>query len=542
MRFTISHTFRFTVTLLLLSTSIFSFAQKKVKVEAESMRSLTRDGQQVVRYLRNVNILHQGTTMTCDSAYLTKKEDIIEAYGHVVVTKEDTKLFGDFLYYDGNSSTGRVTGKEVKMIQKDASLVTDVIYFNTKSNSAYYLTTGVLTNPENRLISKRGYYYSQTKKYYFADSVEMEGKDGRMYTDSLEYSTQDEVVSFYGPTRIYNKENYVYCEKGWYNRKNEQSNFFNNAFIDNGAQKLYGQDIFYDKRNKNSRIIGQVAIVDTTRKVTIYGGKANYWGAKKEAEVLDNPLLIMDSGGDTLFLKSDIFLVNTIPDNTLPDSSYRIIKAVGAVKYFKKDLQGMCDSLLYNTKDSTISFFVDPIIWNVNNQITADFIKTYTTIGNKIRKMDFVGSAFIASQEDSISFNQIRGKSMTAHFKDGKMSKLDVKGNGQAVYFLRDEGRIAAVNKSESSDLTATFKLNTITRKTEISRISFIVKPVSAFYPIEKVDYEEITLKGFRWLEKSRPKSKFSIIPLGLDLVLTDAKPWFKRDIVSIYNKNKKNF
>ena len=142
----------------------------------------------------------------------------------------------------------------------------------------------------------------------------------------------------------------------------------------------------------------------------------------------------------------------------------------------------------------------------------------------------FDGNAFSVQQEDSINFNQIRGKSMIAFFVKGQLDKLDVKGNGQAVYYLRDEGVIAAVNKAESTDLSARFK------KSKISKISFTLKPVSTFYPIEKVDYEEITLKGFQWLEDSRPKSKFEIIPKGLDLVLTDRKSWFKRDIKSIYS------
>ena len=489
------------------------------------MKPLTLEGFQVFRYLRNVNILHQGAVMNCDSAYVNKKQNVVEAYGHVVVTKDDNKLYGDYLHYDGNSSVGKVTGKEVKMVQKDASLVTDVIYFNTKLSSAYYLTTGVLTNPDNKLKSTRGYYYSQTKKYSFADSVEMVGKDGRLYTDSLEYNSQNEIVSFYGPTRIYREENYVYCEKGWYDRKNNQSQFFNNAFVEKGAQKIYGQDIYYDKVKGYARIIGQVAIVDTSRKVTIYGGKANYWDDRKEAEVIENPLMVMDSGVDTLFLRSDKFFVKTIADSTLADSSYRIIKALGTVKFYKTDLQGICDSLLYNTKDSTISFYVEPVLWNVNNQISADFIKTYTTVGNEIRRMDFEKNAFITSQEDSISYNQIRGKNMIAYFTQGKMSKLDVKGNGQAVYFLRDEGVIAAVNKSESSDLVVFLRQN------KISKIAFNLKPISALYPIDKVDYEEITLKGFRWRDELRPKSNLSIIPKGLDLVLTDAKPGFKRDV-----------
>jgi lipopolysaccharide export system protein LptA len=527
-----NYTLRVSVTVLLFIAAFSAFAQneKGIQVKAESMKSLIREGQQVARYLGNVNILHQGTVMTCDSAYLTKKLNVVEAFSHVVVTKEESKLYGDFLYYDGNTSTGKVSGKEVKMIQKDASLVTDVIYFDTKLNSAHYLTYGILKNIDNTLKSKRGYYFSKTKKYYFAGSVEMQGKDGSLNTDSLEYGTQDEVVYFYGPTRIYNKESYVYCEKGWSNRKNDQSNFFNNALIEKGAQKLYGQDVFYDKRNGYAKIVGQVAMVDTTQKVTVYGGRANYWDIKKEAEVLDNPLLVMASKDDTLFLKAEKFLVNTFLDSSLRDSTYRIVKAIKSTKFYKRDLQGVCDSLIYNTKDSTISLFVSPVLWSETNQLTADFIKAYTTTGNKLRKMDFEGTSFITSQEDSVNFNQIRGKTMFGYFTDGKLSKLDVKGNGQAVKFLRDEGIIAAVNKAESSDLIVRFKENTI------SKISFIMKPVSTFYPIKKVDYEEITLKDFRWLDDKRPKSKLDIIPKGLNLVLTDAKPWFKRDIVKSLN------
>jgi len=139
--------------------------------------------------------------------------------------------------------------------------------------------------------------------------------------------------------------------------------------------------------------------------------------------------------------------------------------------------------------------------------------------------MDFNGSAFITSQEEGVNFNQIRGKKMVSSFINGKLVKLDVTGNGQVVYFLRDQGELTAVNKSESSNLVARLKDG------KLSRISFKINPVSTFYPIKKVDYEEITLKGFKWLDEKRPKDKFSIIPKGLDIVLTDSKPWFHKDI-----------
>ncbi len=532
----LNHMNWFAVSALLLFFGLASFGQteKGIQVKAESMKSLVRDGQQVARYLGGVTALHEGATMECDSAYLIRKQNILEAYGHVVIIKEDNTLYGDYLHYDGNSSSGKVSGKEVKLVQKDANLVTDVIYFNTKSNSAYYLTKGVLTNPENKLISLRGYYFSRLKRYNFSGHVEMEGKDGRLFTDSLEYDTEKEVVYFYGPTRIYNKDSYVYCERGWYNRKNGQSNFFSNAFMHNKANKVYGEDIYYDKPKGFTRIVDKVAIVDTTNKVTVYGGRASYWDIEKKAVIEKEPLLLAVSENDTLFLRSDNMLLNSYPDNNLPDSVYRLVRALGKVTYFRKDLQGRCDSIVYNTKDSTVSFFVEPVLWSENNQMTADFIKGYSSKDNKLRRMDFEGNAFSVAQEDSINFNQIRGKVMVAHFVKGQLDRLDVKGNGQAVYFLRDQGVIAAVNKAESSDLVARFK------NRKVTRITFQVKPVSTFYPIEKVEREEITLKGFHWLDNIRPKNKFEIIPKGLDITLTDAKPWFKRDVESYYIENAK--
>lgn len=528
-----NHKHWFAVFALLLINCTIAFTQEKtsVSVTGDVLRNLVKDGQQVFRYLNNVNILHQGTVMTCDSAYLYRKKNTVEAYGHVVVIKEDGKLYGDHLLFDGNTSLGKVTGKEVKLIQKNSTLVTDIIYFNTKTNSAYYLTKGVLTDPDNKLISQSGYYFSKQKRYNFTGNVEMEGKDGRIITDSLEYDITNEVISFYGPTRIYNEDNYVYCEKGWYNRKNGQSNFFTNAFMQQKANKVYGEDIFYDKANGFVRIVDKVAIVDTTNKTTIFGGKATYWNKEKKAIVEKDPLLLMVSENDTLFLRSDKMLLNSYSDNSLPDSVYRIVRALGKVAYYKTDLQGLCDSIIYNTKDSTASFFSKPVLWSDNNQITADFIKGYSSKDNKIRRMDFDGNAFSVAKEDSVHYNQIKGKSMVAFFSKGQINRLDVKGNGQTVYYLRDEGVIAAVNKAESSDLTAYF------RNRKPSRITFKVKPISVFYPIEKVDKEEVTLKGFRWLDNIRPKSKFEIIPKGLNLVLTDAKPWFKRDVKSYYKE-----
>ncbi|MHC1704031.1 MAG: OstA-like protein [Tenuifilaceae bacterium] len=506
-----------------------SFAQKKeIAVTSDgSMKNVTRNGRQVIRYNDNVKISHEGATMYCDSAYLLKKDGLVEAFSHVKIVKDETTLYGDYLYYNSNTSTGKITGREVKMIQKDATLTTDIVHFNSKNNSAFYTTGGILLNKDNNLKSKRGYYYSDKKKYYFSGNVELVSKDGKVLTDSLVYGSETNIANFFGPTRIYNEDNFVYCENGWYDRENDQSNFSKNAYIITKEQKIYGQDIFYDKKNKYSKIVGQVAIFDSTRNITIFGGKANYWDDKGEAEVTDNPLIVLADNNDTLFLKANILLLKTIKDNSMPDSLYRIMRALGAAKFYKSDVQGLCDTLIYDTKDSTISMISNPVLWNDKNQITANFIKAFLTAENKIKRMEFEGSPMMSSKEDKIWFNQIKGKSMVAKFQNGKINKLDVTGNGQTVYFVRDNGIVVTVNRVESSDLTVSFKNN------NPSRIIFKTKPVSTLYPISKVDMEDVVLKGFKWLDDYRPKSKLDIIPKGVNIDIMNQKPLVLRKMVA---------
>lgn len=509
---------RYIICVLLICLSLSALAQKtQIKQrKADLMNGFKNSrGEQVIRYTGNVEFDIDGTRLFADSADLNKVNNTLEARGDVIIQQEKTRLYGDFLFFDGKKSTGRLYGREVKMVDDKNVLITDLLNFNSKNKSAFYTTGGRITNEDNTLESIRGYYFSQKKKFYFAGNVDMNGKDGHIRTDSLEYSSDQELAYFYGPTRIANDDNFVYCEKGWYNRQLEQSNFTQNAYIINGSQMFYGQNIYYDKKNGYARAIGEVAVVDTVQKITIYGGKANIWDKKKEAEVTENPLLVMQSDGDSLFLRSDLMIIQNIPDSTLPDSSYRLMKAIGDVKFFRGDIQGISDSMYYNSKDSTMSMFSSPILWNENNQITATFIKAYTK-KNKINRMDFDGSALISSQEESDKFNQVKGKNMIAHFTNGRLSKLDVKGNGQTVYYIRDEGELSAVNKAESSDLTVFIHDN------KISKILFLKKPIATLYPVDKVEPEEVTLKGFKWLADKRPASRETIIPKGLKFIQTD--------------------
>lgn len=479
------------------------------------MKNLNILGQKIIRYIDNVRFLYDNTRIVCDSAYYNADGNWFDAYGNVVISKEKTKIYGDKLHFDGNTSVGELSGKQVRLVEEDALLVTNNLRFNSKTNYVYYIGGGVLTSKDSKLTSKRGYYDRGRSSFAFAGDVQMLDPDGTVYTDSLEYNSTSEVAYFFGPTFLFNEGNFAYCEKGWHNRKFGQSNLQKNAYILSGSNKLFGDAIFYDKANGYARSIGHVVVVDTTNKTYAYGDKANYWDTSKEAEITENPYVMMVDKTDTLFLRSDkLFVISRKDGNEVKnpkDSTYKVLKAIGNVKFFRNDIQGVCDSMTYNSLDSTLIMHVDPVMWNDVNQLSANLITVHSA-NRQIRQMDFEGAAFITSKEEEERFNQVAGKNIFAHFINGKLARMDVIGNGQTVYYMREDDSLTMVNRAESSNLTIGVKDN------KVSRIVFREKPISNLYPIAMAEPEDVTLKGFRWLDSLRPKDKYAVIPKSLIL------------------------
>ena len=151
-----------------------------------------------------------------------------------------------------------------------------------------------------------------------------------------------------------------------------------------------------------------------------------------------------------------------------------------------------------------MQLFGKPVLWSDENQLTADSIKVIT--GNKsIRSIELKGAAFIVSEEDSIRYNQIRGKFMKGYFQKNKLQLINVEGNGQTLYFAKEKNVIKAVNRADCSDLRVYMKNN------KVEQITFITKPDATLFPLDQVDVKELKLKDFTWRKKDRPLSKKAI-------------------------------
>ena len=194
-----------------------------------------------------------------------------------------------------------------------------------------------------------------------------------------------------------------------------------------------------------------------------------------------------------------------------PKDSTKIgfVWGVSHVKLFREDMQMACDSLHYSDLDSLVRLYRDPVFFNEGNrQYAADSI--YVVIRNRrAEKANLMANAFITIQEDSLSFDQIRGTEMVAYFDStAALTRFDALGGANALFFLVENNALATVNKVESKMLYATFK------DSELERIYYFEEPKNDGYPVVQMQREDKQLKGFRWEPERRPKSRYDITSL----------------------------
>lgn len=477
------------------------FSQKKTQIQiiqADNLVSREVAGQKIQVLIGDVIFKHQNALMYCDSAYNFTSTNRIEAFGSVRINQGDTlNLYGDHLDYNGNTQLATVDGKIVRLETSDFILYTDRLYYDRLLQQATYLTGGKIIGKQdsNTLISERGYYLSTIKRFTFKDSVQLTNPDFEMFSDTLKYFTQTKWVEFLGPTEIFGDSNYIYCENGWYDTDLDRSEYYDHAFMISDNRILRGDTLYYDRVISYGRAVGNVEIEDTTENIIIYGQLAKLYELKDSVVVTDKAYMVQIMEEDSLFMRADTFKVYKNLDDERQLFGYHDIKI------FKNDLQAICDSIAYTFVDSTIRLYHDPVMWTENNQMTAIQIDILTA-DSKIHSMFLDQDAFIIEQVDSIRFNQIKGKVMTAFFKDSELSLIEVRGNGQTTYYgLDEQDRFIGVNVLESSDLDIRMK------DKKINTIKYINQPKGIMHPIGDLDpVKDLRYSGFQWRIKEKPE------------------------------------
>jgi lipopolysaccharide export system protein LptA len=381
---------------------------------------------------------------------------------------------------------------------------------------ASYSDSAHIVDSENTLTSKTGYMFSKTHDLSFKKDVVLVNPNYTMTSDTLKYNIVNKTAHFFGPTNIYSKDNLIYCESGWYNTENQTSSFNKNSFLQTKTQTLRGDTVYYDRNKGIGKGYGHVSIYDSINQVIISGNYDEHHELTDYSFVTGMAMMTQLFDRDSMFLHGDTLLAVSDQKINGSDESQNRKKNLFAyhhVKLFKNDLQGSCDSLVYNYSDSTIKLYKNPVLWSGLNQLTADSV-TLQTGNNELLYLYLVNSAFITSRADSnehgnidsLRYNQVRGKIMTGFFHENKLYKIKVEGNGQTIYYAKNKKEIDfGVNRADCSNLVI------LVNENKVEKITLLNEPDGTLYPIKELSPGDLRLKGFTWKGSQRPMSRDDI-------------------------------
>ena len=477
------------------------FAQKKVKMkQADKLfGGINKEGERFDRFVGDVIFEQNETTIYSDSVHFYSKRNYMEAFGHVKITEGDSVVItAKKLIYEGDKKEAKLRENVVFVKKGRVTLYTDFLDYYRNQQEARYYNGGKLVDSTNVLTSKKGYYQVNNNMASFKSDVVGKNPEYTLRSDTLQYNTKTNIVYFRAPTELTDVEGNIFnYEEGQYDTKIKKSDL-NIGQIETRSYILEGDNLFLDDLKKYYRAIGHVEMISKEQDVIITGDRSFYQKDKGIAKVFGRALMKKIMEQDTMYLTAD-----TLVAIESDDPAKKRLLAYNNVKIFKSDLQGRADSLAYVTADSIIYFYDDPVLWSAGNQMTADSINVQIA-NNTIDKLNMSVNSFVISKDSISNFNQIKGRTMVAHFNKGNIHKVDVNGNGESLFYALDETEsyLVGLNKIICSSMLIKFKEN------KADNISFYIKPDASFIPPHEIKEPQKKLKDFNWREEEKPEKK----------------------------------
>ena len=452
----------------------------------------------------DVSFRHDSIYMYCDSACFYEKTNSLEAFHNVKMVQGDTLfLYGDYLFYDGNAQIAQVRNN-VRMENRTTTLTTDSLNYDRVANLGYFFDGGTLMDEENVLTSDWGEYSPQTKESVFNYEVKLVNPKFVLSSDTLRYNTATKIASIVGPSDIDSDETHIYSELGYYYTQQGQAELLNRSVLTNEGKNLTGDSLFYDRNKGVGEAYYNVEFVDTIGKNMLTGGYCYYNQLTSYAFATDKAMAVDFSQGDSLFIHADTLQMYTFDFNT--DSVHREARAFHKVRFYRSDIQGVCDSLVFASKDSCLTMYRDPILWNKNQQLLGEEIMVYMN-DSTIDWAHIDNQALSVARIDSVHYNQVSGKEMKAFFKDGDMRQVDVNSSVRLVYYPMEEkdSTLIGMNISETSELKMFLENH------KLKKIVMSPKTNGTLYPMSQIPSDKMKLDNFVWFDYIRPQNKEDI-------------------------------
>ncbi len=473
----------------------------KVHLLNSDQLSFDRERSADYRVLRgNVIFRKDSMYMYCDSAYFYEASNSLDAFSNVRMEQGDTLfIYSDILYYNGDEQVARLR-ENVRMENRDVTLFTDSLNYELQPNVGYYFAGGMLVDSENELSSVYGQYSPDTKQAVFNFNVELVNEKYTLYSDTLEYNTDTKIADIVGPSTIVSDSNTIYSSSGWYNTATDRAMLLKRSVVFSKGQSLTGDTIFYNRAKGFGEVFGNMVLTDTIRSVIMEGQYGFYNELTEYSFATDSARMLEYSQGDTLYLHADTLTAQLV----LPDST-RLMQGYRGVRFFRTDMQGVCDSLQFTTADSLLNMYIEPILWNENYQVTGDTIRVH--MNDSTVDWAFIpGSAFVAQHKDSVYYDQVSGKEMMAYFIDGELHQIDINGNALTIFYPQErDSTMTGLNRAEGGFIRM------FLQQRQMEKIIIWPQPKGSLTPMEMITPKQLYLPAFQWQEELRPTTPADI-------------------------------
>lgn len=451
-----------------------------------------------------VSFLHQGGRLTCDSAYFYQGSNSVKAFGHVHYRQGDTlSLTCERAEYDGQMQMMRAR-KNVVLHHRRQTLLTDSLDFDRLYNMANFFDGGTLIDGKDRLVADWGEYHTETREAKFVYNVKLRSGKDVVTTDTLYYDVRKSKAHMVGPSKIVSGTSVVKTENGYYDTKTDRAQLYGRSTLTDKDKTITGDSLYYVKDGESTGY-GNVVYVDKKNKNSLTCNYLRYNEKTGKGFATRNPVAIDYSQKDTLWVHSDTMRIYTFNINT--DSVYRKVHAYHKVRAYRVDVQAVCDSLVFNSKDSCMTMYKDPITWNGNRQLLGEQIKAYMN-DSTIRFAHVIGQALSVEQlPDSVHYNQVASQEMNAYFEQGEIKKSEAIGNVQTVYYVTNDkdSSLVGLNYLE----TDTMRMF-VGAQRKLDKI-WTNKFTSTMYPLTQTPPSKYKLPSFAWFDDIRPKDKNDI-------------------------------
>ena len=471
------------------------------------------------------------------------------------LTNGDTKLISKRGYYYVNTDLAYFKDSVV-VVDPEFSLRTDTLKFETKTRKAIFLGPTLINQNDAKIYCESGFYEIENKTAEFTGNAQYLSGKQQATADKITYDGATKKIDMVGNAKYKDGDKNATADKIVYDESTGKTDLIGNAYykgpdqevksnsilydaesgsiktegrstINNDPQFLVANNVDFNNQTKSGIANGDVVWTDTSSNISIASETIDYKNENHIVAYGDRPLLNSMIEDDSFFMRSDTLISLTATHPVFMDSiiTYKIRKdsitidstitekiavdsvvartllAYENVSIFKSDLQAICDSLVYDEKDSIFWFYNDPIIWSDTSQFSADTIAMQMKEG-RIDRIFLYNNSLIINSTDEKYFNQIKGKFITAFFEENELRRMKVEGNAESVYYaLDDDKAYMGVNKTICSDMLLYFGNN------EVETIKFFAEPKSTMFPMQQAKHEALKLPGFNWSPKKRPLS-----------------------------------